>query len=66
MAILGTELNSSLSKGGTNVNTLDAQRSSTLHNLESLTGQGLDSSLIPSTLDLDGVRPNQYIHNLPS
>jgi hypothetical protein len=65
MAILGTELNSSLSKGGTNVNTLDAQRSSTLHNLESLTGQGLAADKIPSQLDLDGVRPNQYIQNLP-
>ena len=65
MAILGTELNSSLSKGGTNVNTLDTQRDSKLHNLASLTGQGLNSSLIPSKLDLDGVQPAKYTDNLP-
>ena len=65
MAILGTELNSSLSKGGTNEDTLLQQRESNLHNLASLTGKGLDAAKVPSQLDLEGVTPNQYIHNLP-
>lgn len=65
MAILGTELNSRLSKGGANENTLDAQRDSKLHNVASLTGQGLDASKVPSQLDLDGVTPAKYVDNLP-
>ena len=65
MAILGTELNSSLSKGGTNQDTLLQQRESKLHNLASLTGQGLDAAKVPSQLDLDGVQPAKYTDNLP-
>ena len=65
MAILGTELNSSLSKGGTNQDTLLQQRESKLHNLSSLTGQGLDAAKVPSQLDLDGVQPAKYTDNLP-
>jgi len=65
MAILGTELNSSLSKGGTNQDTLLQQRESKLHNLESLTGQGLDAAKVPSQLDLDGITPAKYVDNLP-
>ena len=65
MAILGTELNSSLSKGGKTENTLDAQRESKLHNLASLTGQGLESTKVPSQLDLDGVTPAKYVDNKP-
>ena len=65
MAILGTELNSTLSKGGKTENTLDAQRESILHNVASLTGQGLDSTKVPSQLDLDGVTPTKYVDNKP-
>ena len=65
MAILGTELNSSLSKGGKTENTLGTQRESTLHNLSSLTGQGLDATKVPSQLDLDGVTPAKYVDNKP-
>jgi len=65
MAILGTESNSSLSKGGTNQDTLLQQRESKLHNLESLTGQGLAADKIPSQLDLNGVIPARYTDNLP-
>ena len=65
MAILGTELNSSLSKGGTNQDTLLQQRESKLHNLASLTGQGLDVAKVPSQLDLNGVVPTKYTDNLP-
>lgn len=65
MAILGTELNSSLSKGGKTANTLSAQKESTLHNKASLTGQGLDASKVPSQLDLDGVTPSKYLDNKP-
>ena len=65
MAILGTELNSSLSKGGTNQDTLLQQRESKLHNLSSLTGQGLDAAKVPSQLDLDGVQLAKYTDNLP-
>ena len=65
MAILGTELNSRLGKGGVNTSTLDTQRDSKLHNVASLTGQGLDASKVPSQLDLDGVTPAKYVDNLP-
>jgi hypothetical protein len=64
MAILGTELNSSLSKGGTNVNTLDAQRSSTLHNLESLTGKAHEGT-ISTQLSTKGITPAKYVDNKP-
>lgn len=65
MAILGTELNSSLSKGGKTENTIASQRESKLHNLASLTGQGLESTKVPSQLDLDGVTPAKYVDNKP-
>ena len=65
MAILGTELNSNLSKGGKTENTLDAQRESQLHNVASLTGKGLDAAKVPSQLDLDGKTPAKYVDNLP-
>ena len=65
MAILGTELNSNLSKGGKTENTLDAQRDSQLHNVASLTGKGLDAAKVPSQLDLDGKTPAKYVDNLP-
>ena len=65
MAILGTELNSSLSKGGKTENTLGTQRESKLHNVASLTGQGLDATKVPSQLDLDGVTPAKYVDNKP-
>ena len=65
MAILGTQETSLLSKGGKTENTLDAQRESTLHNIASLTGQGLDSTKVPSQLDLDGVTPTKYVDNKP-
>ena len=65
MAILGTELNSNLSKGGKTENTLDAQRESQLHNVASLTGKGLDAAKVPSQLDLDGVTPAKYVDNKP-
>jgi hypothetical protein len=65
MAILGTELNSRLGKGGVNTSTISAQKESTLHNISSLTGQGLDASKVPSQLDLDGVTPTKYLDNKP-
>ena len=65
MAILGTELNSNLSKKGTNEDTLLQQRESILHNVASLTGYGLDATKVPSQLDLDGVQPAKYVDNLP-
>ena len=65
MAILGTELNSSLSKGGKTENTLSTQKESQLHNLASLTGKGLSPTKVPSQLDLDGVTPAKYVDNKP-
>jgi hypothetical protein len=65
MAILGTELNSNLSTKGKTENTLDSQRDSKLHNLSSLTGQGLDVTKVPSQLDLEGKTPAKYVDNLP-
>jgi hypothetical protein len=65
MAILGTELNSNLSTKGKTENTLDSQRDSKLHNLSSLTGQGLDATKVPSQLDLEGKTPAKYVDNLP-
>jgi len=66
MAILGTELTSRLSKGGKSESTLTQQKESTLHFISSLNGSGLDSSQIPSQLDLDGITPKKYVDNLPS
>lgn len=65
MAILGTELTSNLSKQGTPASTLEQQRESTLHYIESLTGQGLPAGMIPSQLDTNAISPSKYIDNLP-
>ena len=52
MAILGTEVTSTLSKGGETQNNLDALRDSKLHNQYSLNGNPhIDGKPTPSVLD---------------
>ena len=76
MAILGTERTSTLRKGGVKPNNLDILRSSNLHDLASVNGQGLPKvnpvitrlqPANPSELDLNGSVPEggTYRDNSP-
>jgi len=55
MAILGTELTSTLSKGGETQNNLDTLRDSKLHDEYSINGNpNVENKPTPSLLDTDG------------
>ena len=67
MAILGTEVTSTLSKGGETQNNLDALRDSKLHNEYSINGiPNVKGQPNPSVLDLDGIVPPKYLDNKPT
>lgn len=67
MAILGTEVTSTLSKGGQTQNNFDALRDSKLHNEYSINGiPNVKGQPNPSALDLDGIVPPKYLDNKPT
>ena len=66
MAILGTELTSTLSTKGETQNNLDKLNNSQLHDEYSINGNpNIDNKPSPSLLDLDGKTPSKYVDNLP-
>ena len=66
MAILGTELTSTLSTKGETQNNLDKLNSSQLHDEYSINSNpNIDNKPVPSVLDLDGITPEKYVDNLP-
>ena len=66
MAILGTELTSTLSTKGETQNNLDKLSNSQLHDEYSINGNpNIDNKPSPSLLDLDGKTPSKYVDNLP-
>ena len=66
MAILGTELTSTLSTKGETQNNLDKLNNSQLHDEYSINSNpNIDNKPVPSVLDLDGITPEKYVDNLP-
>jgi hypothetical protein len=74
MAILGTQTTSTLSTGGVTENNLDILQQSHLHDLASVTGQGLSKinpaiteaqPANPSRLSKGGVNTDKYRDNTP-
>jgi len=66
MAILGTQITSTLSTKGETQNNLDKLNNSQLHDEYSINGNpNIDNKPAPSLLDLDGKTPSKYVDNLP-
>ena len=66
MAILGTQVTSTLSTKGETQNNLDKLANSQLHDEYSINGNpNIDNKPVPSLLDLDGITPSKYVDNLP-
>ena len=66
MAILGTEVTSTLGTKGETQNNLDKLIDSKLHDEYSINGNpNIDNRPAPSLLDLDGKTPEKYVDNKP-
>ena len=66
MAILGTQVTSTLSTKGETQNNLDKLIDSKLHDEYSINGNpNIDNKPAPSLLDLDGITPEKYLDNPP-
>jgi hypothetical protein len=66
MAILGTQVTSTLSTKGETQNNLDKLSNSQLHDEYSINGNpNIDNRPVPSVLDLDGITPEKYLDNPP-
>jgi hypothetical protein len=66
MAILGTQITSTLGTKGETQNNLDKLANSQLHDEYSINGNpNIDNKPVPSLLDLDGITPSKYVDNLP-
>ena len=66
MAILGTQVTSTLSTKGETQNNLDKLQNSKLHNEYSINGIPKDKEKpSPSGLDLEGITPAKYVDNKP-
>ena len=66
MAILGTQITSTLSTKGETQNNLDKLNNSQLHDEYSINSNpNIDNKPVPSVLDLDGITPEKYVDNLP-
>ena len=66
MAILGTQVTSTLGTKGETQNNLGKLIDSKLHDQYSINGNpNIDNRPAPSTLDLDGKTPSKYVDNLP-
>jgi len=66
MAILGTQITSTLGTKGETQNNLDKLSNSQLHDEYSINGNpNIDNKPVPSALDLDGITPSKYVDNLP-
>jgi hypothetical protein len=66
MAILGTQVTSTLSTKGETQNNLDKLSNSQLHDEYSINGNpNIDNRPVPSVLDLDGITPKKYLDNPP-
>ena len=66
MAILGTQVTSTLSTKGETQNNLDKLSNSQLHDEYSINGNpNIDNKPVPSVLDLNGITPEKYLDNPP-
>ena len=66
MAILGTQVTSTLSTKGETQNNLDKLQNSKLHNEYSINGiPNVPEKPSPSGLDLEGITPTKYVDNKP-
>jgi hypothetical protein len=66
MAILGTEVTSTLGTKGETQNNLDQLIDSKLHDEYSINGNpNIDNKPAPSLLDLNGKTPEKYLDNKP-
>ena len=66
MAILGTEVTSTLGIKGETQNNLDKLIDSKLHDEYSINGNpNIDNKPAPSLLDLNGKTPEKYLDNKP-
>jgi hypothetical protein len=66
MAILGTEVTSTLGTKGETQNNLDKLIDSKLHDEYSINGNpNIDNKPAPSLLDLNGKTPEKYLDNKP-
>jgi hypothetical protein len=66
MAILGTQVTSTLSTKGETQNNLGKLTDSKLHDEYSINGNpNIDNKPTPSLLDLDGKTPEKYLDNKP-